>query len=83
MEVGLDDHIRLLISAPPKISVRIIAKQHKGTSSLRLFILHPHFVQRFWNPKGKCSLWSPSYYVESMGAVNEQYLDDQRKKEVG
>lgn len=31
-------------------------------------------------------LWSPSYYVESIGTVNEQavakYIDDQRRKEV-
>ena len=87
MEVGLDDHIHLLISAPPKISVSAIVKQLKGTSSLRLFVQHPHLAERYWKSKGKRSLWSPSYYVESIGAVNEQavakYIDDQRKKEVG
>jgi REP element-mobilizing transposase RayT len=42
--------------------------------------------ERYWKPKTKRSIWSPSYYVESIGAVNEQavakYIDDQRKKEV-
>ena len=32
MEVGLDDHIHLFVSAPPKISVSSIVKQLKGTS---------------------------------------------------
>jgi len=41
MEIGLDDHIHLLVSAPPKISVSTIVKQLKGTSSLRLFALYP------------------------------------------
>ena len=86
MEVGLDDHIHCLVSAPPKISVSSIAKQLKGTSSLRLFNMHPHLAERYWKPKGKRSLWSPSYYVESIGSSNEQavakYIDDQRKKEV-
>jgi len=85
MEVGLDDHIHLLVSAPPKISVSAIAKQLKGTSSLRLFKIHPNLAKRYWKPKGKRSLWSPSYYVESIGAVNEQavakYIDGQRRKE--
>ena len=34
----------------------------------------------------EAGLWSPSYYVESIGTVNEQavarYIDDQRRKEV-
>ena len=86
MEVGLDDHIHLLVSAPPKISVSSIAKQLKGTSSLRLFNMHSHLTQGCWKPKTKRSLWAPSYYVESIGSVNKQavakYMDDQRKKEV-
>ena len=41
MEVGLDAHIHLFVSAPPKISVSSIVKQLKGTSSLRLFAMHP------------------------------------------
>ena len=49
--------------------------------------MHPHLAERYWKLKTKRSLWSPSYYVESIGAVNEQavakYINDQRKKEVG
>lgn len=85
MEVGLDDHIHLLVSAPPKISVSSIVKQLKGTSSLRLFAMHPELKSRYWKRKGERSLWSPSYFVESIGTTNEdavaKYIDGQRFKE--
>lgn len=85
MEVGSDDHIHLLVSAPPKISVSSIVKQLKGTSSLRLFAMHPELKTQYWKRKGERSLWSPSYYAESIGAANEQavakYIDGQRSKE--
>lgn len=85
MEVGLDDHIHLFVSAPPKISVSSIVKQLKGTSSLRLFAMHPELKSQYWKRKGERSLWSPSYFAESIGSVNEQavakYIDDQRSKE--
>lgn len=85
MEVGLDDHIHLLVSAPPKISVSSIVKQLKGTSSLRLFAMHPELKSQYWKRKGERSLWSPSYFAESIGATNEdavaKYIDGQRLKE--
>ena len=61
MEVGSDDHIHLFVSAPPKISVSSIVKQLKGTSSLRLFSMHPELKSQYWRRKGERSLWSPSY----------------------
>ena len=83
--IGLDDHIHLFVSAPPKISVSSIVKQLKGTSSLRLFAMHPELKSQYWKRKGERSLWSPSYFAESIGSVNEQavvkYIDDQRAKE--
>jgi hypothetical protein len=85
MEVGSDDHIHLFVSAPPKISVSTMVKQLKGTSSLRLFAMHPELKSQYWRSKGERSLWSPSYCVESIGVVNEQavaeYIDSQRLKE--
>lgn len=73
------------MSAPPKISVSSIVKQLKGTSSLRLFAVHPELKSQYWKRKGERSLWSPSYFAESIGSVNEQavvkYIDDQRAKE--
>ncbi len=85
MEVGLGDHVRLFVSAPPKISVSSIVKQLKGTSSLRLFAAHPELKSQYWRRKGERSLWSPGYFAESVGTTNEkaaaEYIDNQREKE--
>ena len=85
LEIGLDDHVHLLVSAPPKLSVTTIVSCLKGTSAFRLFRMHPELKSFYWKKEDR-HLWSPSYYVESIGASNEKavakYIDDQRKKEV-
>lgn len=84
LEIGLDDHVHLLVSAPPKLSVTTIVSCLKGTSAYRLFRKHPELREFYWKTKDR-HFWSPSYFVESIGASNEQavakYIDDQRKKE--
>ena len=84
LEIGLDDHVHLLVSAPPKLSVTTIVSCLKGTSAFRLFRMHPELKSFYWKKEDR-HLWSPSYYVESIGASNQQavakYIDDQRKKE--
>ena len=84
LEIGLDDHVHLLVSAPPKLSVTTIVSCLKGTSAFRLFRMHPELKSFYWKKEDR-HLWSPSYYVESIGASNEKavakYIDDQRKKE--
>ena len=84
VEIGLDDHVHLMVSAPPKLSVTTIVSCLKGTSAFRLFRLHPELKQYYWKKEDR-HLWSPSYFVESIGASNEKavakYIDDQRKKE--
>lgn len=83
LEIGLDDHVHLLISAPPKLSVTTIVSCLKGTSAFRLFRKHPELKQYYWKKEDR-HLWSPSYYVETIGTTNEnavaKYIDDQRKK---
>lgn len=84
IEIGLDDHIHLLVAAPPKLSVTVIVKYLKGISSFRLFRLHPELKQFYWK-KTNPHIWSPSYFVESIGTTNAdavaKYIDDQRGKE--
>ena len=85
MEIGLDDHIHLLVSAPPKLSVTNIVRWLKGISARLLFAEFPEPKRHYWKPEGRRHLWSQSYYVESIGATNQEavakYIDDQRKKE--
>lgn len=84
LEVGKDDHVHLMVSAPPKLSVTNIARWLKGITARQMFLECPELKTSYWKQKGR-HLWSPSYYVESIGAVNEQavakYIDEQRKKE--
>ena len=85
LEIGLDDHVHLLISAPPKLSVTTIVSCLKGTSAFRLFRKHPELKKFYWSKKDR-HLWSPSYYIETIGTTNQnavaKYIDDQRKKEL-
>ncbi len=66
------------------ISVSTIVKCLKGTSAFRLFRMHPELKQFYWKKEAQ-HLWSPSYFVESIGVSNEQavakYINDQWKKE--
>lgn len=83
-EIGLDDHVHLLVAAPPKISVTVIVKCLKGTSAFRLFRLHPELKKYYWKSNDR-HIWSPSYFVESIGTTNSdavaKYIDEQRIKE--
>lgn len=85
LEIGKDDHVHLLVSAPPKLSVTNIVRWLKGITAYQLFRQCPE-LQNSYLKKHDRHLWSPSYYVESIGAVNEQavakYIDEQRQKEV-
>lgn len=86
MEIGLDDHIHLLVNAPPKLSVTNIVRWLKGISARKLFQLHPELKNYYWKLERERQLWSPSYFVESIGTTNQdavaKYIDDQREKEM-
>lgn len=85
MEIGKDDYTHLLVSAPPKLSVTNIVRWLKGISAWTLFKECPE-LQSSYLKKQDRHLWSPSYYVESIGTTNEsavaKYVDDQNKKEM-
>jgi putative transposase len=86
LEIGLDDHVHLMVSAPPKLSVTTIVSCLKGTSAFRLFRLHPELKQYDWKKEDR-HLWSSSCFLASIGTSNEKsvakYIDDQRRKENG
>ena len=84
MQVGLDDHVHVLVSAPPKISVTDIVKVMKGYTGRYLFKLHPELIRQYWKLEDR-HLWSHSYFVETIGNTSlkavTNYINDQRKKE--
>ncbi|MBI3332297.1 IS200/IS605 family transposase [Candidatus Peregrinibacteria bacterium] len=76
------DHVHMLVSIPPHTSISDAIRTFKSISAKEIFKRHPEFEQEyFWGGK----LWSPSYYAETIGRVNElaikKYIRDQLKKE--
>jgi putative transposase len=74
---GESDHIHVLIEYPPKLSISLIVNALKGVSSRR------YGQKGFPKPYGKDALWSPSYFVSSVGGapleVLKSYIKTQEK----
>ena len=75
MEV-MPDHVHLFVKAAPIIAVHFIVNQLKGYTSRLLRIEYPHLRSRL------PTLWSRSYYCESIGHISEKtierYIADQK-----
>ncbi len=74
---GESDHVHALVEYPPKLSISQMVNALKGVSSRRYGQAgHP-------KPFGKDALWSPSYFVSSVGGapieVLKQYIREQEK----
>lgn len=76
MEV-MPDHVYLFVIARPDTSISGIVKQLKGYSS---FCLRQHFIYLRRYP----SLWTRSYFAESVGHISEKtvvkYIASQKSK---
>jgi len=64
------DHIHLLVSAPPTVAPTEIVKAIKGVSARRLLMRHPELAKK----TGRGTLWAPSYYVGTAGAVSSEII---------
>lgn len=78
-EVGEQDHIHIFVSAHPKITPSYIVKMIKGITARKLFLRFPQLKEKLW----KGHLWNPSYYIETIGSINEdvirKYIENQKK----
>ena len=76
---GEHDHVHLLVSVPPKISIAILTGKLKGKSSY--FVRKEFWYQIKTKLWGK-HLWSPSYCSVTCGGapleIIKKYIDDQR-----
>jgi putative transposase len=74
---GESDHIHALIEFPPKLSISQIVNALKGVSSRR------YGQSGFPKPYGKDALWSPSYFVSTVGGapleILKKYIQNQEK----
>lgn len=75
---GETNHVHLLIHYPPTVQLSKLINSLKGVSSRRLRQQFPGLVEHYWQAK---ALWSPSYYVGSVGGapleVVRRYIEAQ------
>ena len=77
----MPDHVHLLVSIPPKISVSSFMGYLKGKSSLMIFDKHANLKYRFGNRK----FWAEGYYVSTVGlneATIRKYIQQQEKQDI-
>ena len=84
---GEADHVHLLLNYPPKVRLSELVNSLKGVSSRRLKQEFPA-ISTFWSVrKSKGHLWSPSYFVGSVGgapiALLKQYIEAQDRPAAG
>lgn len=76
---GEDDHVHLLVSYPPKVTVSKLVNSLKGVSSLLIRKMNfPSIKKKLWGG----ALWSPSYFAASCGgapiSIIRAYIEQQR-----
>ena len=75
------DHIYMLVSIPPKISVSSFMGYLKGKSSLMIFDRHANLKYKYGNRK----FWAEGYYVDTVGKnkkVIEEYIKKQLQEDI-
>ncbi|MBQ6949234.1 MAG: IS200/IS605 family transposase [Firmicutes bacterium] len=76
----MPDHVHLVVSIPPKISVSSFMGYLKGKSALMMFEKHSNLKYKF----GNRHFWAEGYYVSTVGLNEEtirKYVRDQEKKD--
>ena len=77
----MPDHVHLLISIPPKMSVSSFMGYLKGKSALMMFDKHANLKYKF----GNRHFWSEGYYVSTVGmneATIKKYIEEQEKHDI-
>ena len=75
------DHIHLLVSIPPKISVSAFMGYLKGKSSLMIFERHSNLKYKY----GNRNFWAKGYFVSTVGLNAEtvkEYIKNQEKEDM-
>ena len=75
------DHIHMLVSIPPKISVSSFVGYLKGKSSLMIFDKHANLKYKY----GNRHFWCRGYYVDTVGKNAkkiQEYIQNQLKEDL-
>lgn len=77
----MPDHIHILVSIPPKLSVASFVGYLKGKSALMMFEKHANLKYKY----GNRHFWSRGYYVSTVGlneATIRKYIKDQERQDI-
>jgi putative transposase len=71
------DHVHILVSVPPNLSLSKLMQYVKGKSSRKIIMEFEHLRKRYWGPH----IWARGYFAVTVGNLNEQllqeYIEDQ------
>ena len=70
------DHIHMLVSIPPSLSVSQFMGYLKGKSSLMIFDRHANLKYKY----GNRHFWCRGYYVDTVGRNKERIAENIRKQ---
>lgn len=77
----MPDHVHMLVTVPPKLSVSSFMGYLKGKSSLMIFDQYANLKYKYGNRK----FWAEGYYVTTVG-LNEKtvakYIREQEKRDI-
>lgn len=77
----MPDHVHMLVSTPPKISISSFMGYLKGKSALMMFDKHANLKYKF----GNRHFWAEVYFVSSVGlneATIRKYIEEQEKHDI-
>ena len=84
LEVNHDeDHIHLLLSIPPKMSVSDVVRRIKSTTGRLLKRKFEYMRKAYWGVDG---IWSDGYFVSTVGLNEEiirKYIEKQEHEDRG
>jgi putative transposase len=84
VEVNTDkDHMHILVSIPPKMSVSDVVKSIKAKTGLYMRKKFPFLEKVYWDKSG---IWSRGYFVSTVGiseATIRKYIEMQGKEDSG
>ena len=64
------DHVHLLVSIPPRVTISRLVQRIKGKSSYKLFNEFPHLRKTYWGRH----IWARGYFCCSSGNVTDEVI---------
>lgn len=71
------DHVHMLVSCPPNISVSDMMQYLKGRSSKKLQEEFPELKKKYWGQH----LWATGYFCRSVGTVTDEIIKEYIEKQ--